>query len=470
MRLTSTSLYTASGINVGIGTSSPGSFDAFANNLVVGTGSGSEGITIYGGSTDSSNLSFADGTGAAAYQGFIQYEHLTDSLKFYVNYSGSSSSRLTIDSSGNLGLGVTPSAWVAGYKVLQVGNASWYTDGNANIYLAANTYQASGFVDTYISSNEAAKYEQINGAHKWFTAPSGTAGAAISFTQAMTLGADGLLQVGTTTGGVSDGKLQVRATGTGSGAANTVIGLNVFEETSGNKAGLWFGTMTNSNVGVIGSRTASGSIAFQTYNGGWGERARIMSDGNLQVSSNGTPDTTTTNSGINVNGYYGVLGLNHSGNDYSIVNIHTSGGNNKLFEWRWANSSVGSISTNGSSTSYNTTSDYRLKENWVAVADASTRVNALNPVNFAWKADGSRVDGFLAHELAEVVPEAVTGTKDATEMVDIKDEEGNVTGQEERPVYQGIDQSKLVPLLTAALQEALAEINSLKARLDAANL
>jgi hypothetical protein len=375
-----------------------------------------------------------------------------------------------LDSSGNLGLGVTPSAWVplgSGGPILQIQNAAFFGSASTTGVLN-NAYYNGGF--KYISSDYASWYEQIDSKHVWYTAPSGTAGDAISFTQAMTLGADGLLQVGTTTGGVSDGKLQVRATGTGSGAANTVIGLNVFEETSGNKAGLWFGTMTNSNVGVIGSRTASGSIAFQTYNGGWGERARIMSDGNLQVSSNGTPDTTNTNSGINVNGYYGVLGLNHSGNDYSIVNIHTSGGNNKLFEWRWANSSVGSISTNGSSTSYNTTSDYRLKENWVAVADASTRVNALNPVNFAWKADGSRVDGFLAHELAEVVPEAVTGTKDATEMVDIKDEEGNVTGQEERPVYQGIDQSKLVPLLTAALQEALAEINSLKARLDAANL
>ena len=200
------------------------------------------------------------------------------------------------------------------------------------------------------------------------------------------------------------------------------------------------------------------------------ERMRIMSDGNLQVSSNGTPDATNTNSGINVNGYYGILGLNHSGNDYSVINIHTSGGNNKFFEWRWGNSTVGNITTNGSSTSYNTSSDYRLKEDWVAVADAATRVNALKPVNFAWKADGKRVDGFLAHELAEVVPEAVTGEKDAVELIDIKDEEGNVIGQEERPVYQGIDQSKLVPLLTAALQEALAEINSLKARLDAANL
>jgi hypothetical protein len=451
MRLTSTGL--------GIGTSSPPSYGS-TFTVVQASNSGSGVVQAHNSTNSVITEIESEGTRGAV------GTRTNHDLAFKTNQTV----RMRLDSSGNLGLGVTPSAWVAGYKVLQVGNASWYTDGNANTYLAANTYQASGFVDTYISSNEAAKYEQINGAHKWFTAPSGTAGAAISFTQAMTLGADGLLQVGTTTGGVSDGKLQVRATGTGSGAANTVIGLNVFEETSGNKAGLWFGTMTNSNVGVIGSRTASGSIAFQTYNGGWGERARIMSDGNLQVSSNGTPDTTTTNSGINVNGYYGVLGLNHSGNDYSIVNIHTSGGNNKLFEWRWANSSVGSISTNGSSTSYNTTSDYRLKENWVAVADASTRVNALNPVNFAWKADGSRVDGFLAHELAEVVPEAVTGTKDATEMVDIKDEEGNVTGQEERPVYQGIDQSKLVPLLTAALQEALAEINSLKARLDAANL
>jgi hypothetical protein len=380
--------------------------------------------------------------------------------------AGDLTERLRLDSSGNLGLGVTPSAWRTAYetRAIQVGPvASIFSlsasETNNYAGFKYNNYQQSDGNNIYLKSNFATEYRQANGAHQWLNAPSGTAGGTISFTQAMT-----------TTGSIGDGKLQVSATGTGAGAANTVIGLNVFEETSGNKAGLWFGTMTNSNVGVIGSRTASGSIAFQTYNGGWGERARIMSDGNLQVSSNGTPDTTTTNSGINVNGYYGVLGLNHSGNDYSIVNIHTSGGNNKLFEWRWANSSVGSISTNGSSTSYNTTSDYRLKENWVAVADASTRVNALNPVNFAWKADGSRVDGFLAHELAEVVPEAVTGTKDATEMVDIKDEEGNVTGQEERPVYQGIDQSKLVPLLTAALQEALAEINSLKARLDAANL
>ena len=85
---------------------------------------------------------------------------------------------------------------------------------------------------------------------------------------------------------------------------------------------------------------------------------------------------------------------------------------------------------------------------------ASARVQALNPVNFEWIADGTRVDGFLAHEAQAVVPEAVTGTKDAV------DADGN-------PEYQGIDQSKLVPLLTAALQEALTKIDALEARITA---
>tara|TARA_R110000803_G_scaffold198256_1_gene261951 strand:+ start:249 stop:527 length:279 start_codon:yes stop_codon:yes gene_type:complete len=85
---------------------------------------------------------------------------------------------------------------------------------------------------------------------------------------------------------------------------------------------------------------------------------------------------------------------------------------------------------------------------------ASARVQALNPVNFEWIADNTRVDGFLAHEAQAVVPEAVHGTKDAV------DADGN-------PKYQGIDQSKIVPLLTAALQEALTEIADLKARVTA---
>jgi hypothetical protein len=144
----------------------------------------------------------------------------------------------------------------------------------------------------------------------------------------------------------------------------------------------------------------------------------------------------------------------------------------------------GSITISGASTVYATSSDYRLKEDWQLMSGASDRVLALKPVNFAWIESGNRVDGFLAHELADVVPEAVIGTKDAmrdeeyevTAAVEATyDEDGNeltaaveaVMGTRSVPDYQGIDQSKLVPLLTAALQEALTEISALKARVTA---
>jgi len=115
---------------------------------------------------------------------------------------------------------------------------------------------------------------------------------------------------------------------------------------------------------------------------------------------------------------------------------------------------VGSIQSSGSSTTFYTNSDYRLKEDIVDMEGSIERLKDLKPVNFKWKSDGTRVDGFIAHEAQEVVPEAVGGTKDAL------NEEGN-------PEYQGIDQSKLVPLLTKALQEAVAKIEALEARITA---
>jgi hypothetical protein len=139
----------------------------------------------------------------------------------------------------------------------------------------------------------------------------------------------------------------------------------------------------------------------------------------------------------------------------------------------------GSIVINSTTTSYNTTSDYRLKENIVDLADSITRVKQLQPRRFNFISDPSiTVDGFVAHEAQAVVPEAVSGQHnevrvwseedaspegelpDGVSLGDVKlDAEGN-----EIPVYQGIDQSKLVPLLTAALQEAIAKIETLEAK------
>ena len=119
------------------------------------------------------------------------------------------------------------------------------------------------------------------------------------------------------------------------------------------------------------------------------------------------------------------------------------------------NGQVGYVGTNGSSTNYVTSSDYRLKENVVDVTDGITRVKQLAPKRFNFIADAdTTVDGFLAHEAQAVVPEAITGTKDEV------DDDGNA-------VMQGIDQSKLVPLLTAALQEAIAKIETLETKVAA---
>ena len=110
----------------------------------------------------------------------------------------------------------------------------------------------------------------------------------------------------------------------------------------------------------------------------------------------------------------------------------------------------GGITVNGTSTSFNTSSDYRLKENDVKISDGITRLKQLRPIRFNWKADSTTTeDGFFAHEVSPVVPESVNGEKDAT-----IDEIGEG--------YQKIDHSKLVPLLTAALQEAIARIEALE--------
>ena len=251
-------------------------------------------------------------------------------------------------------------------------------------------------------------------------------------------------------------------------AGDVSLGLN---DTTGGLLDFYAnGTRVGGIVGVsgnlqIGTVTATPLI----FNTNTNERVRIASNGDLLVGTTTSSAKVTSSSSA-------------SGYNYASVSV---GNQPDHIVFKADATTTGSITrVGGTGVAYNTSSDYRLKEDWVAVANASTRVNALKPVNFAWKVDGSRVDGFLAHEVAEVVPEAVSGEKDAmrdeeyevTPAVEATyDEEGNeltpaieaVMGTRTVPAYQGIDQSKLVPLLTAALQEALAKIDDLTARVVA---
>ena len=189
------------------------------------------------------------------------------------------------------------------------------------------------------------------------------------------------------------------------------------------------------------------------------ERMRIDSNGKVSVGD------TIPYSGGSVNGVQ-----LYSGPPIACSRNSTAGRTQVQFDN--PNGTVGSISTSGSSTAYNTSSDHRLKENVIDLADATTRVKQLQPKRFNFIADAdTTVDGFLAHEVSSVVPEAITGThngvkvwgedEELPEGVSVGDnkldDEGNTI-----PEYQGIDQSKLVPLLTASLQEAIAKIETLE--------
>jgi hypothetical protein len=282
--------------------------------------------------------------------------------------------------------------------------------------------------------------------------------------------------------------------GSGSGSE----GITIY---GGAESNLFFGdgTAIADNLrGRIEYSHGSNGMLFYTNNS---YAMRIDSSGNVLVGKSSGGNTVQGTVLYN----NGQIYASASGHQVMLLTRKTNNGEIILFYRDGTN--VGNIYVTGSSTSYNTSSDYRLKENVVDLTGASARVNQLNPSRFNFIADETNtlVDGFLAHEVATVVPEAITGTKDA-----MRDEEYEVTpatgdiytpatnevdevihsadaeqpetledGQQWRettaavmgtrsvPDYQGIDQSKLVPLLTAALQEALTEIASLKTRVEA---
>lgn len=197
--------------NLGIGTTTQNSFTGNLK-VAIGTGSGVAGLTLYGGNATFSGLYFADGTtGNETYRGYLEYDHATDS--FAVGTAGANKMFLT--SGGNVGIGVTPSAWVAGSKAIQIGSytaVSEATGGDSNItsnaYLqAANTYKA-------LITAGSSRYQSDFGTHRWWVNSTTNAGQTISFTQAMTLDASGNLLVGLAAAGSSSAKTVQIANGT----------------------------------------------------------------------------------------------------------------------------------------------------------------------------------------------------------------------------------------------------------------
>jgi len=385
--------------NVGIGTASPNRQLNVENTLansggVIGLTSsdssttGSLGIIHFGNSTD---------TSLASINGIADGSTSSGALLFKTEAAGGAiDERMRIDSSGNVGIGVTPEAWAGFGGVLQIGGRGSVAAGSDTEY-SNNSYYNSGY--KYIDTALASSYAQAQGKHIFKVAPSGTADAAISWTTAMTIDNGGNLFLG-------------------SGTSSTP-----WADTSG-----------------------AGTFRFQKDNG--------TNNASMQFSSDGEKT-----------GYAMIyLNLINGSNDENIQSFYRNSNN------------VGSIKLNGTTgVSYETTSDYRVKENVVPMTDSTNRLKALKPSRFNFISEPLvTIDGFLAHEAGEVVPECISGTKDA--MMDeeyevtpaVLDDEGvettaAVMGTRSVPDMQGIDQAKLVPLLTATIQELIARIEALEA-------
>ena len=266
------------------------------------------------------------------------------------------------------------------------------------------------------------------------------------------------------------------------------------------------GTGTVSGLTLSGTVTASGNLTLSgtvnvsspagtlpTANGGTGTTATAYCSltsnvsGTLPIANGGTGASTLAGAGIptltgnnaftqssfgnttsagstqalvvrpNASGGGSTVGLltKNNGSSTGMV-IQTDDTATRLSSYNYAGTEVGYITTNGSTCTLNNFSDYRLKENVVSFTGAATKVKQLKPKTFTWINNPTVgvVEGFLAHELQEVVPNAVHGAKDAVD-------------ENNQPVYQGVDTTALIPLLTAALQEALTRIEALEVRITA---
>ena len=355
--------------NVGIGTTSPTNKLTVNGSIsITGTAATSIAALAVSGSTTANAYGYFLNTGGGFYYGIensvggsiatgaAAYSTvLTTSTSTPLHLATNSTVRATIDSSGNVGIGVTPNTgWGSSAKVLQMGSYSAFYQNNIGYpEVSFNSYESSNAVYKYqISSNPASLYSQRSAQHVWYIAPSGTAGNTISFTQAMTLDTSGNLLLGTT----------------------TVLNGGVFSES-------------------FNGQTVNGVVLRTTW------------------SSTGS--------------YY--------------IQFQNSSG-----------ASAGIISQNGTTTvNYGTSSDYRLKENVQPMVGALETVSKLKPVTFTWKVDNSAGQGFIAHELQEVMPDCVTGQKDDVYP------DGSI-----KP--QNVDASFLVATLTAAIQELKAEFDAYK--------
>jgi len=339
---------------------------------------------------------------------------------------------VTIDTSQNVGVGTTPSSWDSTYRVLQIGGNALISSGEQAGIISGNAYYNSGW--KYIGSSKYAAYYEVNkangGIHAWYNAPSGTAGNAITFTQAMTLDASGKLIINGTS---SNGYLTIKNTN----PSTSLISIQSYASTAENVNFKWD---QSTDIFSINIANVAGGIAFGTGSSGT-ERARIDSSGNLLVGKTASAATTVGIEAFANGSLYSTMAA--SANTTSTLNVYSTGAANYRFY-------VGMGGTvYATSTTITGISDARLKENIRDLNEGLDVVMALKPRKFDWKegkgADIKNARGWIAQEFEQVLPDMIEEWKDPAP-------EG------EEP-YKAVN-ANLIPTLVKAIQEMKAIIDT----------
>ena len=368
--------------------------------------------------------------------------------------TGITTSLVTLNSSGNLGLGVTPSAW-SGYKALQIGNAAAVAGFSGNFaWLGCNWFN-NGSGNRYINTGFATLYEQSSGQHIWNTAPSGTAGNAISFTQAMTLSAAGQLQLGTTT---ANGLLTLKNTN----PSTSLISIQSYASTAENVNFKWD---QSTDIFSINTNNVSGEIAFGTGTSGT-ERARITSTGvflvgTTSVVSIGGLDTTHTFSTGTTTKWAGGFRNTSSSAPYGLALAYSAvSPNNTASDFIWATDSTirrFSVASNGGISNYQANdvnvSDRREKTNFAPAKSyldtiCAIPVQTFNYIDQNMEEDPGLTLGVVAQDVQAVAPELVM--------------ESNWGTKDEPKTRLSIYQTDLQYALMKALQELKSEFDAYK--------
>jgi hypothetical protein len=420
--------------NVGIGTSSPGT-----RLDVVGVVRGTYNANWTGGPTVHGFEFRNAGTTTKALVG--GYDGSRGAYIQAVNFGTAYENLVLQPNGGNLGLGVTPSAWSGFSAVLQQrGGSHVVGDTGAFMQIGANNYY-NGTNWIYTTTAPASRFVQNNGLFQWYNAASGTAGNTISFTQAMTLDASGNLGVGVTDPASYGSVFLARP------ASGANFGVRTLAGIGGSGTGVALDSLNNGASSVVDFGIRGNTIQFRTSSA---EAARIDSSGNLLVGATNSSASAGNGFKINPNGIgsgipqISIVG-NSTDNSYGTYSIYSSSAAQYQFYVGYG----GTVYAR--STSITGLSDQREKENIRTLDVGLNEVLSLQPRRFDWK-DGSalNVAGFVAQEVQQVLPDLIEEYK-------INDEENRL----------GLKMGDMIPTLVKAIQEQQALITTLTDRITA---